>query len=101
MEDQVICLRQPKGQEPEFLVVVSGKVLSHVWPDKGSALAGLATEQRRLAGKNRETKPDRRAEETATLARHAAYVAEGKSVPTTCFPCPICYARAGEPHREA
>lgn len=49
MEDQVICMRQPKGQEPEFMVVVGGKVLPHVWPDKGSALAGLATEQRRLA----------------------------------------------------
>jgi hypothetical protein len=49
---------------------------------------------------NRSKETKRRADEEAEqMARHAAYVAEGRKVPATCFPCPICTARAGEQHR--
>ena len=44
MKDTTFSVR-----EGEHQVCVSGKVLPHTWPSKATALAGLATEQRRLA----------------------------------------------------
>lgn len=45
--DQVFAIRE-RG-EPVWKALVSGNVAAACWPDKGSALAGMRTEQRRQA----------------------------------------------------
>lgn len=59
LKDQVFCLRDVDGA-PVYMIVCNNKIIGD-WPDKGTALAGLATEQRRVLDKN-EPKPDRLAE---------------------------------------
>jgi hypothetical protein len=46
MDDQVFVLRGTDGV-PEWRVIVNGEVVPATWRDQGTALAGLATEQRR------------------------------------------------------
>lgn len=46
MKDTTFSVREGDHQ-----VAVGGRVLPHTWPNKGATLAGLATEQRRLAKK--------------------------------------------------
>lgn len=45
-KDHVFCLRGHKDVI-EWYAMVNGRVVGATWPDKGSALAGMQTEQRR------------------------------------------------------
>ena len=45
--DQVFTIRE--NGEQVWLAVCNGRVVAASWPDKGSAEAGLQTEQRRRA----------------------------------------------------
>lgn len=48
-KDQVFCISV--NGEAVYKIMVAGRVIAAEWPDKGSAKAGLATEQRRAAKK--------------------------------------------------
>ena len=50
ISDQVYCLRGAHQNSEEWMAIVSGKVYGP-WPDKGAALAGLATEKRRAVAR--------------------------------------------------
>lgn len=48
--DQVFCLRGDNN-EPVWFAMVNGQVIAATWRDRGAALAGLQTEQRRAIAK--------------------------------------------------
>lgn len=46
MKDQVFCIWDGDGN-PVWKIAVNGKIVAAEWRDKGSALAGMKTEQQR------------------------------------------------------
>lgn len=48
--DQVFCIRDEAG-EPEWRAIVNGELVHASWLDRGAALAGMQTEQRRQLNK--------------------------------------------------